>query len=191
MEFLQDSFQKFFSIADALTEDIRNGIFPYGKPFLSRSEICDRFSISLKTAHKVQKELCKRGMIAANRGRAFTVCDPNERGVVPLHEIRLLRQNQPFFADYVMDELASGIQQVCESENIRFSEIFLELQDKNHHKINAAGGSDPGQGIVLLPYRSIMCRGAGYFLKYWQSYRVTVDFPLPGTSGVMLDEADV
>lgn len=190
MNFPQDSVQKFFSVADTLTEEIRNGIFSYGKPFLSRSEICERFCISLKTAHKVQKELCKRNLISANRGRAFTVCDPDQRGGIPLHEIRLLRQNQPFATDGVMDELSSGIRQMCAEKNIQFSEIYLELQDKNQRKINTAGGNEPGQGIVMMPYRSIMCRGAGYFLKYWQPFRVTVDYPLPCTSGVMMDEAD-
>lgn len=191
MENLQESFQKFLTVADSLGRDIVSGIYPYGKPFLSRSEICSIYKISLKTAHKVQKELCKRGLIAANRGRAFTVCNPQERGGIPLHEVRLLRQNQPFVTDYVMDELSAGIRKQCQQKNLAFSEIYLELLDKFQHRINAAGGSEPGQGIVLLPYRSIMCRGAGYFLKYWQPYRVTVDFPLPGTSGIMMDEMDM
>ena len=130
-------------------------------------------------------------MIAANRGRAFIVCNPLDRGEVSLHEIRLLRQfQQADNSDYVMDELASGIKSVCEQNHIGFSEIYLNLQDKDYHKVNVAGGNEPGEGIVMLPYRSIMCRGAGYFLKYWQSYRVTVDMPLPGTSGVMIDDAD-
>ena len=186
-----DNFQKFLTIADELYAEIINGNFNYGKPFLSRSEICDRYNISLKTAYKVQQELCKRGVIAANRGRAFIVCAPHDRGEISLHEIRLLRQIQePERKDYVMDELADGIRQICEKQHISFSEIYLNLKDKDYHKINPAGGNEPGQGIILLPYRSIMCRGAGYFLKHWQPYRVTVDMPLPGTSGVMIDDAD-
>ena len=186
-----DNFQKFLTIADELYANIVNGNFSYGKPFLSRSEICKKYNISLKTAYKVQQELCKRGVIAANRGRAFIVCDPQDRGQVSLHEIRLLRQIQPSGKkDHVMDELSSGIRKVCEKNNIDFNEIYLDLQDKDYRKINTAGGNEPGQGIVMLPYRSIMCRGAGYFLKYWQPYRVTVDMPIPGTSGVMADDAD-
>ena len=186
-----DNFQKFLTIADELYANIVNGNFHYGKPFLSRSDICEKYNISLKTAYKVQQELCKRGVIAANRGRAFIVCDPMDRGEVSLHEIRLLRQIQmPERKDYVMDELADGIRMVCEKRHIDFNEIYLDLRDKDYHKINPAGGNEPGQGIVMLPYRSIMCRGAGYFLKHWQPYRVTVDMPMPGTSGVMMDDAD-
>lgn len=191
MDFRQDSFQKFLSIADHINDDIVNGLFSYGKPFLSRSEICDKYGISLKTAHKVQRELTRRGLISANRGKPFAVCDPANRGVIPLHKINLLRQYQHFSPDIVMDSLAGGIKSICEKKGVEFSEIYLELQNKDHQKINPAGGCEPGEGIVLMPYRSIMCRGAGYFLKYWQPYRVTVDFPMPGTSGVMLDELDM
>ena len=184
----QDNFQKFLTVADRLTHDIVNGVYVSGKPFLSRNEICDIYKISLKTAYKVQQLLCKRGLISGNKGKAFTVCDPQLRGGIPLSEIRLLRQNQPFITDYVMEELSRGIAQVCLDKKIEFNQIYLELQDKHYHKLSLIGGNEPGQGIVLLPYRSIMCRGAGYFLKYWQPYRVTVDFPLPGTSGVLQDE---
>jgi DNA-binding transcriptional regulator YhcF (GntR family) len=191
MNDIQESFQKFITVADRLNSDIVNGLYPSGKSFLSRNEICEKFNISLKTAHKVQQELCKRGLICANKGRTFTVCDPNNRGGVPLREIRLLRQNQFCVTDYVMDEISSGIKEVCQNNNLEFNEIYLELQDKHHHKLSSIGGNEPGQGIVLLPYRSIMSRGAGYFLKYWQPFRVTIDFPLPGTSGVLQDEFDV
>ena len=186
-----ESFQKFLTVADRLNNDIVNGVYPSGKPFLSRNEICEKFNISLKTAYKVQQELCKRGLICANKGRTFTVCDPNLRDRIPLREIRLLRQYQMFVTDYVMDEISSGIKDVCQENNLEFNEIYLELQDKHHHKLSSIGGSEPGQGIVLLPYRSIMSRGSGYFLKYWQPHRVTIDFPLPGTSGVLQDEFDV
>ena len=39
-----DNFQKFLTIADELYANIVNGNFHYGKPFLSRSEICEKYN---------------------------------------------------------------------------------------------------------------------------------------------------
>ena len=186
---LRDTYRKFLHLADLLDIRIRTGVIPAGRPFPDRTALCEEFSISPVTAHKIQRELVRRKLLLPRRGQAFIVCDPEKLGEIPLREIRLLRQVPTTDRDPIMDSISAGARSVAERHHIEFRETYLELLDRNARKINPAGDCEPGQGMILLPNRSIMVRGAGFFLKWW-NLRVTIDCPMPGTAGVIMDALD-
>ena len=184
----QSNYRKFLIVTDRIDAKIRNGLIPSGKPFMDRAALCDEYGVSPVTAHKIQRELVRRGLLLPRSGRSFAVCDPKNLGTVPLREIRLLRQ-VPAESDPLMDSIARGAKESAAKHHLEFSETYLELLDEKARKISLSGECEEGQGMILLPYRSIMVRGASFFLKWWNR-RVTIDFPLPGTPGVCLDFYD-
>lgn len=185
----QNIYRKFLIVTDEIEGRIRSGLIPCGKPFMNRAGLCGEFGVSPVTAHRIQRELVRRGLILPRSGRSFIVCDPQNLGTIPLREILLLRQVPTNNSDIVMDSIARGAKKAAAKHHLEFKEVYLELLDRDARKINPSGECEEGQGIILLPYRQIMVRGAGYFLKWWNS-RVTLDFPLPGAPGVMMDPYD-
>ena len=186
---LKNSYRKFMIVCDSLSFMIRRGEIESGKPFMNRAEICEKYNISPVTAHRVQKELCKRGLLTARKGRPFIVNDPEHSVVNSLKELVFIRQVPTFESGYHSNAVFSGIRQTAEKNNIPCREIYLELLDKNSSKLDVTCDCSSDSGLILMPYRAIMVRGAGYFLKP-HIQQVTVEFPLPGCSGTMIDIYD-
>lgn len=186
---LKNAYRKFLIASDELANRIIRGEFVAGKEFMKRSEICDKYGISPVTAQKVQQELVRRNLLIARKGLPFIVASSGERKLPELQEIIYIRQIPTREFGYHGDEIVRGIKQITDAEGIRFREIYLELLDRNKSRISTAFDCDENAGLVLMPYKSIMIRGAAYFLKPGVR-RVTVDFPLPETPGVMADNFD-
>ncbi|MBE6358254.1 MAG: hypothetical protein E7057_03285 [Lentisphaerae bacterium] len=188
MNELKNSYRKFLIVCDDLGLKICRGEIENGKPFMNRAEICEIYGISPVTAHRVQKELCKRGLLIARKGRPFLVASPNSKSAA-LKELVFVRQVPTFEIGYHSDAVFEGIRQVAKENNIPCREIYLELLDKNSKKLNVCCDCDPDSGLIFMPYNSILVRGAGYFFKPGFN-RATVMFQLSGVPGTKTDDFD-
>ena len=186
---LKNSYRKFLIICDTLSNRIQDGEIAGGKPFFNRAEICEMFDISPVTAHRVQHELCKRGLLVARKGKPFLVNGDAEPGKASLKELVFIRQVPTYEFGYHSDAVSAGISEVAMANNIPFREIYLELLDKNSQKLNTRCDCDPDSGLIFMPYQSILIRGAGYFFKPGFN-RVTVMNQLSGVAGTKIDHFD-
>ncbi len=189
MNELKNSYRKFLIVCDSLSNRIRNGEIEAGTPFMKRMEICEKFGISPVTAHRVQKELCKRGLLIARKGRPFMVADGIVTGKNLLKEFVFIRQVPTYEFGYHSDAVFKGISQIAKKHNIPCREIYLELLDKNSKKLDVRCDCDPDSGLIFMPYNSILVRGAGYFFKPGFN-RATVMFQLSGVPGTKTDDFD-
>lgn len=189
MDELKNSYRKFLIVCDSLSNRIRNGEIEAGTPFMKRVEICDKFGISPVTAHRVQKELCKRGLLVARKGRPFMVADGLTPGMNLLKELVFIRQVPTYEFGYHSDAVFKGISQIAKDNDIPCREIYLELLDKNSKKLDVRCDCDPDSGLIFMPYHSMLIRGAGYFFKPGFN-RATVMFQLSGVSGTKTDDFD-
>jgi DNA-binding transcriptional regulator YhcF (GntR family) len=73
-------------IADALRDEITEGLFPVGRRIPSQAELEERFGVSRPTVQRALQELRKDGYIDNRRGRAAEVLPRGGRGGAPSDE---------------------------------------------------------------------------------------------------------
>ncbi|MBQ6473946.1 MAG: GntR family transcriptional regulator [Victivallales bacterium] len=180
--------KRFIVVSDELAMHIVHGRFRAGEPFLSRQEICERYGISLVTAHKVQRKLLEDGFLSACAGGRFLVADIKAQRR-PIRLVRFLGQQPSNVHDRFMDVWGKAMGEACSSRGIGFRHELHNLLDEDNHRIDVSCNWLPGEGIVSLGNPIAQRRFAGFLLRR-DIPRVCLKGFLAGVPQVLTDSLD-
>ena len=175
-------------IADELTNEILQGIFVPGQRFLSRSDICARFSVSPVTAARIQRRLLNKGLLTAAKGHRFHVADPRTC-LPPLRMVRFLRQPPDHENWQYRDEWDIALEAECQARGLEYRRELFLLPEQNRDKITTSCNWHPGEGLIFSVGPDMARRQAGMLLRTGIP-RVTLKDTFPGITRVGMDNGD-
>jgi len=180
--------KRFIVVSDDLAAKIVHGRFRAGDPFLSREEICQRYGISLVTAHKVQRKLLEDGLLSACAGGRFLVADLQAQRR-PIRMVRFLGQLPSGESDRFIDTWGRQMEAACQRRGIGFRLELHNLLDEDNHRLDPSCNWLPGEGIVSLANPIALRRFAGFLLRR-NIPKVILKGFLAGVPQVLTDNLD-
>jgi len=157
---IQERRSKFRRAVDELAMQIYNGKLEPGAQMYSRKELCELFDISLMTAHRVQSELHKLGLLSAQSGQRFIINAPGivePEGFKPLRRVISIGGRNAigpgtFFGERIM----AGVSQECAEHNLEHVIEYVNVHENPPGFINTGRRLKADEGLALFLGRSLL-----------------------------------
>ena len=182
----------YLGIAEEIAEEIKNGHFNPGERLYSQRELCDKFSISGKTAVRVQDTLAQNGLVRKVRGSGVFVNYIKEVDTGSTQESNPSLERVVFFTqlnDSWDEKFQLGIQRRVAQLNLDFRIEYINNNNVAPEVFSVyPARSNEGYIIVSTGANIHFATGALLFSNFVRT--VLIDFIIPGSPCVITDNFD-
>lgn len=138
--------------------EIQNGTLDAGMPFYSRNELCRKFSISLVTAHKVQRVLVQQGLIIPQAGGRFIVNKKIKMHSAvsdDLRKVRVIGSPKAIEGECYGGQIVAGVRAGCAERNLQFEIDLVDVMHNPPGYINASRCLETDEGLIVMLHEAL------------------------------------
>ncbi len=154
MTTVQENRSKFRHVLDELVMQIYNGALESGSPLYSRQELCRKYDLSPMTAHRVQSELQKLGLLTARPGQGFIIHAPRliePEGFAPLRRVVTIGGRNAIGPGTIHGErIMAGIAEECARNGLEHIIEYVNLLENRQGFINTRRQLKADEGLSLF-----------------------------------------
>jgi DNA-binding transcriptional regulator YhcF (GntR family) len=182
---------KYIIVRDSVLHQIHNGLLKSGDRIASLRELCKQFDISYVTAHKVQKELQKTGMIQSIPGRGMFV---NNLEIVKaqsqvwdkLKKIRFIGAEFAIGHDREGGRIVAEMKSQCEELGLEFEVEYISVSMPPTGILNNGYHVKNDEAVVFF-YHSFLLPEIALLLMAKDIRRVAINFGFPDVPSILPD----
>lgn len=154
MASVQENRSKFRHVLDELAMQIYNGELESGSPMYSRQELCEKFAVSPMTAHRVQSELQKLGLLSPRSGQGFIINAPRmvePEGFEPLRRVITIGGRNAIGPGTLLGErIVAGIADECARHDLEHVVEYVNVLENRQGFINTRRRLEADEGLALF-----------------------------------------